>query len=101
MSCCGGRRSGHVGGIPPSPPGGGSRAGGGGGTVPAGPRPGSALPRTFHAFFRYEGRSGMTVVGGATGQRYRFGHPGAVVQVDPRDRVSLLRVPGLTQVAPG
>lgn len=43
----------------------------------------------------------MTVVGGATGQRYRFDHPGAVVQVDPRDRPSLTGVPGLRQVAPG
>lgn len=37
----------------------------------------------------------MTVVGPATGVRYRFEGPGALVTVDARDRESLLRVPGL------
>lgn len=39
--------------------------------------------------------------GGGTGTRYRFDHPGATVVVDPRDRPSLARVPGLRQVTPG
>lgn len=47
--------------------------------------------------FEYIGRSGLTVIGGATGRRYRFEQPGARVVVDPRDRPSLAAVPSLRQ----
>lgn len=106
MSCCGGRRSAAQGGAgalgaTPRPVGGqGTTAGnpGGGHSASA---PGSGLSRTHHAHFRYDGRTGLTAIGGATGTRYRFGHPGAVLAVDPRDRLSLSSVPGLRQVAAG
>jgi len=32
-----------------------------------------------------------------SGRQYRFGYPGAIVQVDPRDRASLAVVPNLRQ----
>jgi hypothetical protein len=52
------------------------------------------------AYFEYVGRTAITVVGAATGRRYQFAAPGAVVVVDPRDRRSVAQVPGLRQVAP-
>jgi hypothetical protein len=47
---------------------------------------------------KYIGRTALTVVGPATGVRYRFEGPGALVPVDARDRASLLQVPGLRLV---
>jgi hypothetical protein len=54
--------------------------------------------RLFTVCFEYSGRTALTAVGGATGQRYRFDGPGARVVVDARDRPSLAAVPNLTQV---
>lgn len=48
--------------------------------------------------FRYVGRTALTVVGGATGRRYRFPRPGFTARVDLRDRASLRRVPVLLEV---
>jgi hypothetical protein len=48
--------------------------------------------------FEYVGGTGMTVIGGVSGQRYRFDAPGARVVVDPRDRPSMALVPVLRQV---
>jgi hypothetical protein len=48
--------------------------------------------------FEYVGQTRMTVIGGATGRRYRFDRPGARVTVDPRDRPSLAAVPNLRLV---
>lgn len=53
------------------------------------------------AWFQYTGTTAATVTGGATGRRYRFEHPGAIVTVDARDRRSLAAVPVLRQVARG
>ncbi len=50
-------------------------------------------------YFRYIGRTGLTVVGGVSGKRYRFDQAGAIVAVDPSDRPSLASVPKLIQVA--
>lgn len=90
MACCGGRRTLVKSASPPARP------------TAAPPRP-SAPPRAGaqgasrdgETTFRYEGRTGLTAIGGGTGTRYRFDHPGATVVVDPRDRASLARVPGL------
>jgi hypothetical protein len=49
------------------------------------------------AYFQYTGRTALTVVG-ATGNKYRFTHAGAIVAVDARDRRSISAVPGLRQV---
>ena len=48
--------------------------------------------------FQYTGRSALTAIGLISGRQYRFAHPGAVLQVDPRDRASLGTVPHLRQV---
>jgi hypothetical protein len=54
------------------------------------------VPRTqgprFNLAFEYIGHSAMTVVGPASGQRYRF-TPGAILAVDPRDRTALAAIP--------
>lgn len=81
MSCCGNQRTqlSH----PPSSP---------VGKISAAPPANQLVVR-----FEYVGRSGLTVIGGATGRRYRFERPGARVVVDPRDRPSLAVVPSLRQ----
>jgi hypothetical protein len=55
--------------------------------------------RKTRALFEYFGRTGLTVTGPVTGQRYRFDGPGAQVPVDLRDRRSLLVVPHLRELA--
>jgi hypothetical protein len=57
--------------------------------------------RQSRVFFEYVGRSGLMVVGPATGRRYRFDRPGARLEVDLKDRRSLAGVPHLRQVVPG
>jgi hypothetical protein len=48
--------------------------------------------------FVYAGNTGMTVTGPVSGTQYRFDHPGARVEVDPRDRVLLASLRQLRQV---
>lgn len=50
------------------------------------------------AYFQYLGDRGLTVIGPISGKQYRFGYPGAVMAVDPRDRRSLLAIDHLKQV---
>lgn len=62
-----------------------------------------AQSQPFHqnlkpVFFQYTGRSGMTVFGPVTGQRYRFTAPGALVAIDPRDTPSMASVPHLQRI---
>jgi hypothetical protein len=83
MSCCG-RRVTPAGGHGPG------RAVGA--VVPAATRPAG---RQSYVLFEYVGRTGMTVIGGVSGRRYRFDGPGARVAVDPVDRASLAAVPHL------
>lgn len=45
--------------------------------------------------FEYVGTTALTVIGPASGRRYRFERPGARVIVDPRDRAALEAVPQL------
>ena len=63
---------------------------------PVRPFPQPAPPR--RVVFRYNGRTALTVVGPISGKRYRFEGPGARVEVDPRDRRSLIAVPNLVLV---
>jgi hypothetical protein len=49
-------------------------------------------------FFQYIGKTAVTAVGPMSRRQYRFGYPGAIVQVDPRDRASLAAVPNLRQI---
>ena len=86
MGCCGGRRAQASMAVPPRP-------------RPEGPDSGAARRRYEHVYFQYTGGPGMTVIGPATGQRYRFVTPGQAVAVDPQDRRSVAQVPGLRQVA--
>jgi hypothetical protein len=81
MSCCGGQRS-QAGAV---------------GLNHAGMQSSSA--RHSVAFMQYVGRSGLTVVGPATGKRYRFDTPGAILAVELPDRASLAALPMLRQVA--
>jgi hypothetical protein len=50
------------------------------------------------AIFEYTGVTALTAVGRVTGKRYRFGAPGARLEVDYRDRASLAAVPALRAV---
>ncbi len=45
--------------------------------------------------FEYVGKTGLTVVSPMTGRRYRFERPGAVLEIDPRDRPWMSFVPQL------
>jgi hypothetical protein len=49
--------------------------------------------------FEYIGNTALTALGLTTGRQYRFAHPGAILQVDPRDRASLSTIPNLRQVS--
>lgn len=55
-------------------------------------------PPQGSAFFEYVGGTAMTVVGPATGVRYRFGWPGAQAAIDLRDADALTVVPNLRRV---
>jgi hypothetical protein len=48
--------------------------------------------------FEYVGRTGLTVIGAVSGKQYRFARPGARLQVDPRDGISMRKVPHLRQL---
>ena len=48
--------------------------------------------------FRYEGATAMTVVGPISQIRYRFGFPGAVVEIDERDAAALSAVPHVRRI---
>jgi hypothetical protein len=88
--------------------------------IPGNPRPGYAAPRVGPApaaapprgvaavaaqasaagpVFEYVGRTALSVASPITGNRYRFDHAGARLNVDPRDSRWLLSVPNLTLIA--
>lgn len=48
--------------------------------------------------FQYTGKTSLSAIGPLSGRHYHFDRPGAVVEVDPRDRASLATVPQLQQV---
>ena len=58
-----------------------------------------APPQVYGSKFQYVGKTAMTALGLGTGQQYRFAHPGAILQVDPRDQTSLSTIPNLRQVS--
>jgi hypothetical protein len=58
-------------------------------------------PRQSRYFFEYVGQTGLTVIGPASGRRYRFDRPGARLEVDVKDRRWLAGVPHLRQISPG
>jgi hypothetical protein len=50
------------------------------------------------ALYEYVGATGMTVTGPLSGAQYRFAHPGAKVQIDPRDASSMAGLPNLRRI---
>lgn len=61
---------------------------------------GTARPQARPAFasVRYTGPTSTTATGPVSGRQYKFAHTGVVIQVDPRDRAALTKVPHLRQV---
>ncbi|MEW6704860.1 MAG: hypothetical protein AB1430_08430 [Pseudomonadota bacterium] len=57
------------------------------------PTPAHLAPARPKALFEYVGRTALTVIGPASGLRYRFDRPGARLAVDPRDHQALQAVP--------
>jgi hypothetical protein len=45
--------------------------------------------------FEYTGKTAVAVIGGVSRLRYAFTKPGAMVEVDARDRASLAAIPNL------
>lgn len=66
----------------------------GGAATPRNPPP-QEPPARGTLLFTYSGRTGLTVIGPITGQRYRFDKPGAVAAVDASDAPLLVVVPNL------
>jgi hypothetical protein len=69
------------------------------------PAPPIAAPRRLQpqsgasvVSFQYTGTTALTAIGPLSGRRYHFAAPGAILQVDARDRASLATVPQLRQV---
>jgi hypothetical protein len=58
------------------------------------------MPRrpSHAALYEYTGATGMTVIGPISGSKYRFGQPGAKVQIDPRDIASMAGLPNLRRI---
>ena len=52
----------------------------------------------YSVYFEYVGNTALTVLGSATNKKYRFNGSGSRVEVDPRDRPSLAKVPNLREV---
>lgn len=68
--------------------------------APAPSQPGDPA-RPGGLVFEYIGGTGLTVIGAATGRRYRFDRPGARLPIDPADKASLAAVPHLRRVFGG
>ena len=58
----------------------------------------SGGPAPERHFFRYVGRTALTVAGPVSGKYYRFPAPGATVEADAVDAPSLEQVPQLRRV---
>lgn len=85
MSCCGKNRAMYPPIRSPNP-------------IPTPSIPSQQRGLRFKVVLEYTGPTGLTAIGPISGQRYRFNHPGARLEVDPRDRPSLAAVPHLRQV---
>ncbi len=83
MSCCGNARQ-RLGPMP--------------GPATTEAQPPATPARRFTIWFEYTGERAATVIGAATGRRYRFDRPGAQVAIDPRDRIGLSKCPKLRQL---
>ena len=82
MSCCGSRRA-QIQTLSAPPRADGRQS-----------QPGAALTIRFE----YTGATGLTVVGPATGKRYRFDNHGSRAAIDLRDAPSMAAVPHLRRI---
>jgi len=57
-----------------------------------------AQPQPAFVSIRYSGPTSTTATGPVSGRKYDFSRTGVVVQVDPRDKAAMARVPHLRQV---
>jgi hypothetical protein len=64
-------------------------------TMSAPPR---AQSRPAFVSVRYTGPTSATTTGPVSGRHYNFARNGAIVQVDPRDKAALAKVPHLRQI---
>jgi hypothetical protein len=58
----------------------------------------SGGPAPERHFFRYTGRTALTVAGPVSGKYYRFSAPGVTVEADAADAPSLEQVPQLRRI---
>lgn len=56
------------------------------------------LGRPAFASIRYTGPTSATATGPISGRQYRFTRTGATMQVDPRDKPALSKIPHLRQI---
>jgi hypothetical protein len=54
--------------------------------------------RPAFASIRYTGPTSTTATGLVSGRQYKFAHTGTVIQVDPRDRPALTKIPHLRHI---
>jgi hypothetical protein len=47
---------------------------------------------------RYTGPTSATATAPVSGRQYKFAHTGAIIEVDPRDKAALAKVPHLRQI---
>jgi hypothetical protein len=70
--------------------------------MPAPPRQSAAPPAPpTRVVFEYVGVTALTVASPMTGKVYRFAHPGARADIDPRDRSWMSFVPNLARARQG
>ena len=58
----------------------------------------STQPRLTFLSFRYSVPTSATATGATLGRQYKFAHTGATLQVDPRDKPALAKIPHLRQI---
>jgi hypothetical protein len=57
-----------------------------------------AQARPAFLSFRYSGPTSVTATGATSGRQYKFAQTGAILQVDPRDKAALAKIPHLRQI---
>lgn len=65
-------------------------------TAPVGQNAVAAAGRA--PIFEYTGATALTVIGPATGRKYRFPRAGARLEVDARDQASVAQVPSVRRI---
>jgi hypothetical protein len=97
MACCGGKRQQLRSPAQPSRSGLRMRTTPVGANLPSA-QPGPTATSSTPVYFKYVGKTGLTVDSPITGKRYRFDQPGAQLAADARDQSLLTYVPNLVPV---